>query len=103
MYKFHLQDVNHPEMKKIAQEDILKEIKDKFTEEIQEEIEEEYSNKSDRETSVSTKERSLSTEDYSTARNKVIKRTQKENKLVSEYIDQETKVSLLNTVKSHSC
>ena len=87
MYKFHLQDVNHPEMKKIAQEDILKEIKDKFTEEIQEEIEEEYSNKSDRETSVSTKERSLSTEDYSTARNKVIKRTQKENKLVSEYID----------------
>ena len=36
---------------------------------------------------VSTKERSLSTEDYSTARNKVIKRTQKENKLVSEYID----------------
>ena len=79
MFRFYFQSSEHPDFQNIGYNKIMDEVR--------EEVEEDYIKESISETSVSTKERKLSTQAYETARKEAVTRQQLENKLVADYIN----------------
>jgi hypothetical protein len=77
MYRFYFKSSEHPDFQKTGYQ--------KIREEIQEDIEEDFIKSVLDETTISTKERVLSTNEYEVARKKAVKRQQSENQLVAEY------------------